>query len=442
MTRRFSGKNASFWVASEHRSRTVWLVMVAALLLCGCKGRQLMPTPNLFADSETDPFAEVVPELQTNKVDVLYLTDRVPVERKDGTLRYGYERSQSLAFGSCIVEIGRDVSWEVLVENSRRRQRSVALPLTVQSITEHARLPATPFPFIQDGSSYKDDPATVARAAEIAEIFRRELQERLALTARKEAYIFIHGYNNTFEDAVFVIAELWHFMGRGGVPIAYTWPAGHPGLLRGYTYDRESSEFTIYHLKQLLRFLASCPELQKIHIIAHSRGTDVATSAVRELIIESRARGVDPKAEWRIDNILLAAPDLDMQVVSQRLGAERFFYGVKRLTIYVSQSDKAIGIASWLFASEHRIGRLRYEDLSPAQQAALASVRGISIVDARVRTSGIGHGYFHSNPAVSSDVILLLRDDREPGAVNGRPLFEHAPNYWELREGYPQATSD
>ena len=161
---------------------------------------------------------------------MLYLTDRAPVERKDGTLRYGYERSQSLAFGSCIVEIGKDLTWEVLVENSRRRERSVALPLTVQTITEHARLPATPIPFIQDGSSYKDDPATVARAVKIAEIFRRELQERLALTARKEAYIFIHGYNNTFEDAVFVIAELWHFMGRGGVPIAYTWPAGHPGL--------------------------------------------------------------------------------------------------------------------------------------------------------------------------------------------------------------------
>ena len=442
MTRHWSWKNVCFRVALEHRSRMAWLVVVAALVLCGCQGRQLMPTPNLFADSETDPFAEVVPELQTNKVDVLYLTDRAPVERKDGTLRYGYERSQSLAFGSCIVEIGKDLTWEVVVENSRRRQRSVALPLTVQTITEHARLPATPIPFIQDGSSYKDDPATVARAMKIAEIFRRELQERLALTARKEAYIFIHGYNNTFEDAVFVIAELWHFMGRGGVPIAYTWPAGHPGLLRGYTYDRESGEFTIYHLKQLLRFLASCPELQKIHIIAHSRGTDVATSAVRELIIESRARGVDPKAEWRIDNILLAAPDLDMQVVSQRLGAERFFFGVERLTIYVSQTDKAIGIASWLFASEHRIGRIRYEDLSPAQQAALGNVRGISVIDARVRTSGIGHGYFHSNPAVSSDVILLLRDDREPGAVNGRPLFEHAPNYWELREGYPQDTSD
>ena len=45
---------------------------------------------------------------------------------------------------------------------------------------------------------------------------------------------------DSFEDAIFRIAELWHFLGREGVPIAYTWPAGHPGLLRGYNYDRES----------------------------------------------------------------------------------------------------------------------------------------------------------------------------------------------------------
>ena len=36
-----------------------------------------------------------------------------------------------------------------------------------------------------------------------------------------------------------VIAELWHFLGRQGVPILYTWPAGFGGL-RGYTRDRES----------------------------------------------------------------------------------------------------------------------------------------------------------------------------------------------------------
>ena len=99
--------------------------------------------------------------------------------------------------------------------------------------------------------------------------------------------IFVHGYNNDFTDSVRTIGNLWHFMGRQGVPIAYTWPAGAGGLA-GYTTDRESCEFTIFHLKTFLEDLAADPEIEKIHILAHSRGTDVSVTAVRELAIAAR----------------------------------------------------------------------------------------------------------------------------------------------------------
>jgi esterase/lipase superfamily enzyme len=45
---------------------------------------------------------------------------------------------------------------------------------------------------------------------------------------RKEVFIFVHGFHNDFNDAAFVMAELWHFLGRIGVPIVYTWPSGYP----------------------------------------------------------------------------------------------------------------------------------------------------------------------------------------------------------------------
>ena len=100
-----------------------------------------------------------------------------------------------------------------------------------------------------------------------------------------------YGYNNTFEDGTFVIAELWHFLGRQGVPILYTWPAGFFCRLRGYNHDRESGEFTVFHLKQFLRIVASTPGLEQLHLVAHSRGTDVLTTALRELFIETWAAG-------------------------------------------------------------------------------------------------------------------------------------------------------
>ncbi|MHC4102689.1 MAG: alpha/beta hydrolase [Planctomycetota bacterium] len=81
------------------------------------------------------------------------------------------------------------------------------------------------------------------------------------------------------------------FLKREGVAIAYTWPAGLPGLLQGYNYDRESSEFTVFHLKQLVRALVSMSEVEGISLLAHSRGTDGAITALRELVIEARAGG-------------------------------------------------------------------------------------------------------------------------------------------------------
>ncbi|MHC4126664.1 MAG: alpha/beta hydrolase [Planctomycetota bacterium] len=417
------------------------LFVVVALI--GCKGRELMPTPNLYVGSETDPFVDVVPVYHTSSVELLYLTDRQPEETRDGSLEYGYGRSPSGAFGTCVVEIGEDVGWDTLVENSRVKKRTVSLPLKVISITELGRMPGTPFPMEEVGGELVDDPEVLVQAREVAGRLRGELQRRLDLTPRKEAFIFVHGYHNTFEDAAFTLAEMWHFMGREGVPILYTWPAGHSGLVRGYNYDRESGQFTIYHLKQVLRLLAASPELEGIHVIAHSRGTDVASSAIRELLIEARGGDQELRDVLKIKNLILAAPDLDFEVSLQRFAAERFFKAADRVTIYVSEGDKAVGISGWLFGSIRRIGQLRYEDLPADEKEILRETGRLDFVDARVKGGSWGHDYFHSNPAVSSDVILLLRYGRDPGADNGRPLLKpEGGGFWTITKDYPQLTDE
>ena len=219
--------------------------------------------------------------------------------------------------------------------------------------------------------------------------------------------------------------------------VLYTWPAGHPGLLRGYTYDRESGEFTVYHLKQTIEALATAPEVDNLHIIAHSRGCDVATSALRELFIEIRGSGREPRDVLKIENLVLAAPDLDMEVVQQRLGAERFSVALNRLTIYLNAHDKAIGLAEWLFDSVTRFGQLRASQLTESQRAVLQNMPAMSFIDVRAKTKGLGHSYFVDNPAVLSDLILLLREGRSPGAANGRPLAFEEDEFWAIDDGYP-----
>ncbi len=398
--------------------------LIAVLSLPGC-GRQLMPTPNLYVGAETDPFAGVAPALQTSDVEVLYATDRVP-GRKHGSLRYGHERSPSRAFGDCVIRIGRGVSWEELVHNSRVSRRDVALPLSIASITELGRFPDAP-PLVPEARDH-------ARRVEAA--FLEELGRRLALTPRKEAFVFVHGYHDSFEMAAFVAAELWHFLGREGVPILYTWPAGHGGVIQGYDYDQDSGFFSVHHLKGFLELLASCPDLEAVSIIAHSRGTVVATDALRELFIAARAAGRESRKAYRLNNVVLAAADIDLMVATQRLFAEHIGTDPARTTVYVSEHDRALGVSSWLFA-DRRLGQLEYKDLTEYERSILTASPRLDIVDARVPTKGWGHSYFHTSPAVSSDLILVLRENRDPGAAHGRPLTDVGPNFWDLGKGYP-----
>jgi esterase/lipase superfamily enzyme len=413
-------------------------ILACVLLIAGCaESRQLMPTPNLYTD-ETATLFEALPEEYTSPlVELIYVTDRAPETDEAGNLRYGYNRSNSVSVGTTVVNLGENATWEDLVEASRTHTRFGKFELALVSIEEITRLPPTPIPYeVIDGEVVEDPEALAARKASVA-LLQAEVDRRLALTPRKDAYIYVHGYHNTFEDAAFALAELWHFFGREGLPIVYTWPAGYPGIF-GYTYDRESSEFTVFHLKQLIKWLAEQPEIENIHLIAHSRGTDVALSAFRELVIWARGAGLDPREHFKIKNFVLAAADIDLQVVSQRIGAERLALAVDQATVYASPGDEAIGIAEWLFASPRgRVGTVAIGDLTEVEKRRMkANAARVTVVNFEGKSTGYGHSYFRTNPAVSSDLVLNIRYGFKPGET-GRPLEHIGLNFWRVPEGYP-----
>ena len=415
--------------------------LILALTGCAAGPRLMMPTPNLYLDESRDPYADVASLLRSTVVRLFYITDRVPEHDEEGNLGYGYGRSPSLAFGTAVVDLGVGITWEELLEASRTQSRPRKVVLQLGAIEEIFRGPDLPLPYKELEGRIVEETELLAQDKSSEEVFRRALNQQLALTPRKEVFVYVHGYNNTFEDAAFAMAELWHFLGRIGVPMIYTWPAGYPGLF-GYTYDRESSEFTIYHLRETLSFLASFPDVEKIHLIAHSRGTDVAVAAVRELTIAARAAGIDPKAKFKIHNLVLAAPDLDVQVAVQRIAGDKLDYSVNRFTVYASSADVAIGVAEWLFSSPRgRLGTLGMEDTGEALRAMLKfSPTSASVIHYSPANDssagGYGHSYFRNAPTVSSDLVLMLRDDLDAGAP-GRPLEPIGPSFWRIPSGYP-----
>ena len=413
------------------------LAIAAALTVAGCQTPGLMATPNLYADGLREPFKSVPEPLQNNVAQVLYVTDRNPEYDENNVLYYGYKRSNSLAFGTADVQFGENIPWDTLVTESMSATRTEKLTPVITNVREISRVAASNerLEYV-DGKSRVKESVLVEDDKKLKQ-FHAYITERLQYSEQKEVYLFIHGYNNDFNAAVRTIGELWHFMGRAGVPIAYTWPAGRGGV-RGYTVDRESGEFTIFHLKQCLRALAACPSVERVNIIAHSRGTDVAMTALRELHLENKGSGKVTRTELKLGTVILAAPDLDFEVVTQRFGAEGVNAVPERLVLYISPEDKAIGVSTWLFDSVRRLGKLRLSDLSEQQRLNSRSFGHLEVIDTNVeKIDFFGHSYFYQSPAVSSDLILVLRENRAPGAEFGRPLTNEGENFWRLDNGYP-----
>lgn len=411
--------------------------------LAGCSSKTyLMPTPNVYTHPEWNPFAEVPAALQGDTVSVMYVTDRVPTSEMTDHWKYGYERSRSAAFGNCVVQIGDNLTWDDVVSNSRMAKRTRKLEVKSVSTNEVARFESTPPVLVaSDAQLAAQTPEQVSPVqAQAEKEFLNELSRRLALTPRKEVFIFVHGFNDTFDYAVLTTAQLWHFLGREGVPLCYTWPAGE-GLLKAYEYTLESTEFTVYHFKQTLRLIASHPEVKKINILAHSRGTAVLTDTVREMYLEARCGGEEQVRAMKFGNVVLAAADLELDVVLQRDSTERVSRAVDHAAMYFSDHDKALGLSSWLFGGFMRLGDVDFKLFSPEELEVIRQLNRVQLIKAKVKDLGdFNHAYFHTSPAVSSDIVLLLRYDLLPGAEHGRPLTRSDEGYWMVTDGYPGPT--
>ena len=229
----------------------------------------------------------------------------------------------------------------------------------------------------------------------------------------------------------------WHLGGRQRVPIAYSWPAGKKGLLSFYAYDRESGEFTNYHLKQTLRILAEMPEVEGIHILGHSRGTDVALTALRELILVERAAGRNPRESLKFKNLILLAADMDFEVLTQRFEAEGLWPAFDRVTAYATSEDYALSSAQTLFASEVRLGQLSPDDVPEYFKGARWADRNVDIVfyEGSFKGKSVSSHSYYLSPSVGADIVLLVRGHK-PGAEHGRPLEKIGDHMFIIRDDY------
>ena len=349
-----------------------------------------------------------------------------------------------------MIEFGEDISWDVLVKESTATQRANPLQLRLGPTTELGRFPAIPYEVAVAPDGIRRVPGVVEAYEKAKRQLQAEIARRLAIAPRKEVVLFVHGYHASFERAALTMGEMCHYLGRDFVCGIFTWPAGGwRGALFGYEFDRESAEYAVEDLLKVIRIVGQTPGLERIHLIAHSRGTDTVASALSELSVESYALQSSPEREFHIGNVVLVAPDLDGDVALSKIfkvfSDPDLPFGGKadpgavippspglRVTFYVSPNDKALAMSSWLSGSIARLGRLDTTMFNAEQIDALASLRVIDIIEVRDTTDLLlGHRYLLSNPRVSADLIAMLRYGLRPNEP-GRPLEHVTGPFWRV----------
>ena len=231
-----------------------------------------------------------------------------------------------------------------------------------------------------------------------ADEFFKALGERVARSEKKEAFVFVHGYNVTFEDAARRTAQLAFDLDCDSAPIFYSWPS--QGSLLGYSADEDNVVWTVPNLKEFLVQVATRSGAASVNLIAHSMGNRALTSALRILSYELRE-------EARIfHQIVLTAPDIDAEVFKRDL-APRILKTGNRVTLYASSNDEALAASKVL----HRNPR------AGESGEHLVVVPGVDTIDvSTLDTSlvGLGHSYYGSNDTVLTDLVRLLHDGIPP----------------------------
>lgn len=328
-------------------------LLVATLAIAGCGGR---PIGVMQAAGTVPP--------GTSKVDLLVATTRAADDNP--AVLFSGERGTGLTVNAVDVSIPPEAN---------RKVGQVQWP---------KRLPADP---LRDFVTVSVDPLEGERAGETW------LKSHMPKSRR--VLVFVHGFNNRYEDAVYRFAQIVHDSHADVAPVVFTWPSR--ASIFDYNYDKESTNYSRDALEELLTRTAANPAVSDVTIMAHSMGTWLTVEALRQMAIRNG------HVASKINNVILASPDLDVDVFGRQfvsLGKEK-----PHFTIFVSQDDRALALSRRISGNVDRLGQI---DPSAEPYRSKLEAAGITVLDLTKLKGGdrLNHGKFAESP----EVVKLIGD--------------------------------
>lgn len=210
--------------------------------------------------------------------------------------------------------------------------------------------------------------------------FRSDLAR--SLRQERDAVIFVHGFNNTFAEGTYRLAQLGHDLKVEGTLVHYSWPSrAHP---LGYVYDRDSALFARDGLEDLIEQVAAAGA-RRIIVVAHSIGSAIVMETLRQMAIANKNGTLR-----RIGGVILMSPDIDIDVF--RAQALRIGDLPQPFLIFTSKKDRALALSARLTGQRDRLGNL-------ADPAELGGLK-VTLIDTTAFSTGEGHFNVGNSPAL------------------------------------------
>jgi esterase/lipase superfamily enzyme len=280
------------------------------------------------------------------------------------------------------------------------------------SIPPHHRTGRLETPSFWEGDWFEDPKRHMllrSLSPQLPDEFWKGVREAVATSPLEDAFVFVHGYNVSFEDGALRTGQIANDLEFAGAPILYSWPS--QGRIEDYRLDENMIWWTASHLEAFLLELKERSGAKRIHLVGHSMGNRALATALDRIARAS--------PEPAFDQVVLAAPDIPAAAFRQ--DAHRIFGSCRRVTLYASSRDDAL-LVSRLLNQVARAGEAGDD---------LVVLDGMDTVDVSAVTGG--HSYIGDNGRVLGDLGAVLT--KQLPVTERRGLVERASRgfkYWLL----------
>jgi len=321
--------------------------------------------------------SEIAQSLAYQEVRLLYATNRAddgsplasssqatgsqPPGSKE--VRFGRHRTDRLSFGICRVTIPR-----------AHRIGKVELPSPLKL-------------------QFRSNPEKHFTLAGVDPLQREEFDNQLTLGLGVEsasALIYIHGYNVDFREAAFRCAQIHYDVAPDIVPLLCSWPS--QGETTGYMRDEAEAEYAALHLGDFIGRMSNQVRPNDFHFLADGLGCRVLLTALVTLSLQKTLN---------LGQIIFVRPDVDAAVFREQ--APQLSRIGRRVTLYVSNRDKALEVASTFHGS-------------PRAGSSPQIIPGIDTIDVSTEDTGfINSGYVQPLLTDIHSVLQGMPPDRRMG---------------------------